>query len=89
MVVLSDYPIDLNKKRWQKILCNYTIDGQPSLYLAQARDKKIYKNLIDLIDNAKTAKASDTLGLEYKANILKRIPPQKLITDDNMGTEWP
>ncbi len=75
-VAVSDTPFDLNWDRWKRILREYRRDGQPIFNLEKAEDRKSFQELMDY-------------PIEYADSIRSRNRGKRLITDDNMGQEWP
>ncbi len=83
-LAVSDSPFTLDKNRWKNILDRYRIDGRtvfdPKDPAAQAAEAQLL-HLADELDSPKGR-------LESRASLLKRVKGVRLITDDNMGTEW-
>ena len=89
-IVLSESPIDWNFDRWRQILTNYRVDGRPILDLSDS----VHAQGLDLLMaleselNCPDAERTPTDWIEPCERVLFRTAGQKLITDDNMGTEW-
>ncbi len=86
-LIVSDSPIALDKTRWETVLREYRIDGAPVLDLAQKEHRERLKTLLSLIDTIKEKKTQE-MGMESRESILARTRGVRLITDDNMITEW-
>lgn len=89
MIAASDYPIDIDKNRWQDLLAGYTIDGQ-SVFGSEDEDR--LAEIVALIDDVgpATLGVADIDGhfLEFTSDIAMRTAEEVIITDDNMYTEW-
>jgi hypothetical protein len=83
-VAVSDAPLVLDKSVWREQLTNYTIDGRPVFDLSQANDRGRLEAVLDLTDRIDV----DGSPLETREHMLRRLAGTRLITDDNMGTEW-
>jgi hypothetical protein len=83
-VAVSDSPITLDKNRWRTALTHYQIDGRPVFDLAKPDQRARLEEVLHLADEL------DVPGgmLESRDSILRRFKGARLITDDNMGTEW-
>jgi len=86
-LVVSDTPLQLNAGRWIDALLRYKIDGKPVFNMSQEQDRSRLKEVVFL-----TATMDRTLPtpftLESADHIRARTPHARIITDDNMGTEW-
>jgi spermidine synthase len=86
-MVVSDSPLELDRKRWLDILSEYRIDGKPVFDLSKELDQR---RLLEVVSMAETLDR-DVHGiytLESADHIRARTAGLRLITDDNMGTEW-
>lgn len=83
-IAVSDSPITLDKNRWRIALSNYQIDGLPVFDLAKPDQRARLEEILHLADEL------DVPGglIESRDSILRRFKGVRLITDDNMGTEW-
>jgi spermidine synthase len=83
-VAVSDSPITLDKNRWRIALTHYQIDGRPVFDLPKPEQRARLEEVLHLADEL------DVPGglLESRDSILRRFMGARLITDDNMGTEW-
>lgn len=83
-LAVSDSPFGLDKERWRRELSSYPIDGRPILNLTDPQQKKTLDRLLQLPDELDTPSGD----LESRASLMRRFGSARLITDDNMGTEW-
>jgi spermidine synthase len=83
-LAVSDSPFTLDKNRWRTALASYRIDGRPVFDPANPAEQAQLEKVLDLADEL------DTPGgqLESRASLLRRLKGARLVTDDNMGTEW-
>jgi predicted membrane-bound spermidine synthase len=86
-MVVSDSPIAMGLDRWKNVLVNYRLEGKPIFDLRDAEDREILQGLLD---RAKTLPGNSYVseGMETRENILRRTAGRRIITDDNMATEW-
>jgi spermidine synthase len=88
-VAVSDSPFTLDKGRWKAALVQYQIDGRSVFDLP--RDSENLNNILHLADEMDLSGAAIGLQngmLESRAHMLARCKGSRIITDDNMGTEW-
>jgi spermidine synthase len=88
MVLASMSPIKLDLAQWENIMKRYYIRGMPVLNLqrdadraafAQARQRFLYWDPED---------GDEWNSVESRSHILTRTARARVITDNNMGTEW-
>lgn len=85
-LVVSDSPLQLNVQRWLDVLLHYRIDGKPVFDLSNSGDRH---RLLEVLSLATTMDRNvPGLSLESADHIRARTSSARLITDDNMGTEW-
>jgi hypothetical protein len=74
----------LDKHHWMTVLANYRIDGNPVFDLSNQGHRSRLESIVN------TANQIDLPGgsLESRASLQKRLGGSRVITDDNMGTEW-
>ncbi|HEU0122728.1 MAG TPA: fused MFS/spermidine synthase [Bryobacteraceae bacterium] len=86
-LAVSDSPLALDEARWRTMLETYSLDGQrvaaPSDPRAAARLDELarYFRIVDRTGN-------EHLAVEPGASVRKRTAGARMITDDNMATEW-
>jgi spermidine synthase len=78
-------PLPLDTERWKRSLATERIDDRPVLDLTREKDREFFDGL-DRIQEVKYAGHGKLI--ESCADIVGRTEGLKLITDDNMGTEW-
>jgi spermidine synthase len=86
-MVVSDSPLQLDRGRWLDALLHYRMDGQPVFDLSREGD---HRRLLEVMSMTETMDR-DGAGfytLESADHIRARTAGLRLITDDNMGTEW-
>jgi predicted membrane-bound spermidine synthase len=83
-LAVSDSPFTLDKNLWRKALSNYQIDGRPVFDLANPLQRARLEEVLHLADELDVPNGN----LESRASLLHRLQGARLITDDNMGTEW-
>jgi spermidine synthase len=83
-IAVSDAPFTLDKNRWRTALASYRIDGRPVFDPADPAQQAQLEKVLNLADEL------DIPGgqLESRASLLHLLKDARLITDDNMGTEW-
>ena len=87
-MVVSDTPLRLDADRWRDMLENYKIDDKPVFDLSQELSRR---RLGEMLSITATMDSSAEMGfsLESADHIRARAAGARVITDDNMGTEWP
>lgn len=83
-LAVSDSPIVLDKNRWRAALTNFRIDERPILDLADPAQRARLENILQIPDGLDTPNGA----LESRSSLLRRYMGVRLITDNNMGTEW-
>jgi spermidine synthase len=86
-LALSDRPLAMDGDSWRARLLAWRIDGKPVLDLSKPLDReRLEKTLANASPSA--VGNSDAFPVEYEASIRQRSREKRIITDDNMGTEW-
>ena len=83
-LAVSDSPFTLDKDRWRNVLNRYRIDGVPVFDHDNPLEQARLEQLLHLADEVDIPKGE----LESHASMMRRFKGVRLITDDNMGTEW-
>jgi len=84
----SDRPINFDKERWRAALAAYRIDGRAVLDLGREVDRSQLDAILSLADTLSDDDVTKPVRIESGDTIRKRLRDARLITDDNMGTEW-
>jgi predicted membrane-bound spermidine synthase len=87
LMVVSDSPIQIDRERWRSVLLSYRLEGKPILDPAVSEDRE---RLEEILRRADTLPGNTYVseGMETRANILRRTRGMRVVTDDNMATEW-
>ena len=88
---VSDSPLNLDAERWRQTLASYRIDGKPVFDLGLPRDQERMEELVSFVKTAEhpTVEGQDPRPtMENGDSIRRRTAGSRVITDDNMGTEW-
>jgi spermidine synthase len=87
-LALSDSPLLVDKQAWRSALISYKIDGKPVLDLTRARDRQKLSEVLAMADSTSRPDLAAKAPMEYGDTIRQRNRDKRIITDDNMGTEW-
>jgi hypothetical protein len=83
-IAVSDSPFNLDKNLWRGALANYRIDGRQVFDLTIPLQRTRLGAVLQLADQLDAPNG----GLESRSALQHRLKNSRLITDDNMGTEW-
>jgi spermidine synthase len=86
-MVVSDSPLQLDADRWRSILTNYKMEGQPVFDLSEEKDRQRLEEILSMTATMDRA-IPGFFTLESSPHIRARAVRVRIITDDNMGTEW-
>jgi hypothetical protein len=86
-MVASDRPIVFDPVRWRGLLEGYAIDGRPVLDLGDPAHRRRLEEVLALVTRVVTSRKFDP-SVEPASSVLSRTEAERLVTDDNMGTEW-
>lgn len=88
-MAVSDSPIVYDRERMRKILTDYKIDGRPMFNLANPLDRAQLESIVSIpFTHAEHSGMEPDHSMETRDSLLQRFRGQRIITDDNMGTEW-
>jgi spermidine synthase len=87
-LALSDSPIVVNSDRFEKKLRDYRIDGKLVFDLENPEASARFRGMIAMTHNFNTDESLNRPSMEYADSIRARCRGSRIITDDNMGTEW-
>lgn len=86
---VSDAPIVPDRDRWREALLAWRIDGRPVLDPSRSAHRARLDTLLALTDmRAAGADPTAFMRLEPRESVLARLQGARVITDDNMATEW-
>ncbi len=86
-VAVSDAPLVLTRDGFASVLRAYRIEGAPALDLSREADRKAWDDAMELADSIRAVPPED-YGLESRDSLLARTDGARVITDDNMASEW-
>ncbi len=88
-MVVSDSPLQLDVERWRQVLSSYRIEGKPVFDLSQERDRLRLEEVLSMPSTLdRDHQVPTQVPLESAEHIRARTAGVRIITDDNMGTEW-
>jgi len=87
-LAVSDSPIVVNSDRLEKKLREYRIDGKPVFDLENPESSERFHEMVAMTHNFNTDVDIRRPSMEYADSIRTRCRGSRIITDDNMGTEW-
>jgi spermidine synthase len=87
-LAVSDSPIQPDKDRWRSVLQGYQIEGKPVFDLTRPEYRQRLAEMLSLGDTLDSKHPEAQMAMEYTASIRQRYRGKRIITDDNMGTEW-
>ena len=87
-MIVSDAPLPLDARRWFEVLVRYKIDGKPVFNLSQEQDRRRLREVMAMTTTMDLDMRPHVLSLESAGHIRARAAGDRIITDDNMGTEW-
>ncbi len=86
-LAVSDSPLALDEARWRAVLGQYRLDGKLVLDPADARAAGRLEQLAGYF-RAVDETGNEHLAVEGAASVRRRTAGARVITDDNMATEW-
>ncbi|MCV7173333.1 fused MFS/spermidine synthase [Mycobacterium manitobense] len=90
-MAVSESPIAVDRRRWERVLREYRIEGRPVFDLADTKHQARLDEVLALTDSLSAgygpAKKPGE-NMETREGILARTEGAPTITDDNMTTEW-
>lgn len=88
-LAVSDSPIVFDRERLRSTLMAYRINDRPVFDMAKAEDRDALEKFVTIPDlTSEDVGHEANSPLETRESLLRRLKGQRLITDDNMGTEW-
>jgi len=86
-MVVSESPLHLDAARWQQVLTHYTVNGKPVFDLSLPSHQVRLQKVLFMADTM-DSDSPKFFTLESAGHIRERTRQARIITDDNMGTEW-
>jgi predicted membrane-bound spermidine synthase len=86
-MIVGDSPIPVDRERWRATLLGYALNGKPVFNPASPKDQALLARILKMGDPLPPGVYEDD-GLETRENILLRTKGKRIVTDDNMATEW-
>ena len=86
-LAVSDTPLQLDEARFRRILMAYQLDGKPVLDPADARSGPRLEQLAGYL-RTQDETGDQHLAVEGAGSIRRRTQYARVITDDNMASEW-
>lgn len=83
---VSPSPLVFDRQRLETVLVRYEIDGAKVFDLKDAHHRSRLQHTLNLLGHFTTP--PDLESFERREDILARTKSTRVITDDNMGTEW-
>ena len=88
-LAVSDSPIQIDVGRWKKVLLEYQVDERPLLDLSRDEDRTRLAEILALPDHGDSDHPLlQPRAIEHLERFALTFPGGRIITDDNMGTEW-
>ena len=88
-MLVSDRPVAWDFQRWRRTLESYRIDGIPVFDAKREPDRVVLDQLMSLQQSLDPKLAhAENRPIEPCPDLLARTAGKKVITDDNMGSEW-
>lgn len=87
-LAVSDDPIALDAARLERVLREYRIDGRPVLNLEKPGDAARLREVLAITARFNSDDGFRHPSVEYADSIRAHCRGSRIITDDNMGTEW-
>jgi predicted membrane-bound spermidine synthase len=87
LLAVSDSPMQTDKQRWRQVLTAYRLDGKPVFDCADEDDRARLDEVLAYADTL-DSRAYDRAGMENAAHIRARNQGKRIVTDDNMASEW-
>ncbi|MBX3460128.1 MAG: fused MFS/spermidine synthase [Planctomycetes bacterium] len=86
-VVVSDSPLMPDKQRWRELLLDYRIDGRAVIDTSREDHMAELDKILGLVDTL-IEPGFEYYAMEVRSSIVARTQDARIVTDDNMGTEW-
>jgi len=87
-LAVSDAPIVVDPEELAQTLREYQIDGRPVLNPDRPGDSDRLNEMIAMARRFNSVPSFENPSMEYANSIRARYRGARIVTDDNMGTEW-
>ncbi|MBZ5595686.1 MAG: fused MFS/spermidine synthase [Acidobacteriia bacterium] len=87
LLAVSDSPIQTDKDRWRRMLLAYRLEGATVFDHSDPDDRERLNEIIAYADTLQK-QGYDPSGMETAESIRRRCRTKRIITDDNMASEW-
>jgi spermidine synthase len=88
-IAVSDSPIRFDRETFRKVLESYRIDGRQVFDLSDAEAQHCIDRWVSMPESEQKSRGEEfEATIEDRASLVRRLQGERLITDDNMGTEW-
>jgi len=87
-LAVSDSPIRFDKKRWRVALEQFKIEGNAVFKLQDSHQEARLDEVLHLADTVRSPDVPDWLRIETGEGIKARLTGARIVTDDNLATEW-
>jgi hypothetical protein len=78
----------VDKSRWASCLAQYRIDGRSVFDLADSTQRARLNEVVSLVDTLDSGDPAREKIMERGDSLRRRVLGKRIVTDDNMGTEW-
>ena len=87
-LAVSDSPIHVDKQRWEEQLSSYKVEGKVVFDLSDAEQRRRLNEVLSLVDTLDGPGPAEDMSMELGDSLRQHWKGRRLITDDNMGSEW-
>ena len=87
-LAVSDTPFDLDYERWKRTLLAYRIEGEAMVDEDVLEEAWMLDRLLDWYRSLDRTDLPWSATIETRARLEETTRDARIITDDNMGTEW-
>lgn len=87
-LAVSDSPIDFDRTRLRSLLSSFSINGRRVFDPANSAHRAKLEEIVSVPFLDRLDSESQPVSLQSRDSLLSQWNGQRLITDDNMGTEW-
>lgn len=87
-IAVSDAPLSLDFDYWKKKLLNYKIDHRLVFDFTKPQHRQRFEEVMQIENRFIQKKYLTFAAIEPKQSLSPRVTQARIITDDNMGTEW-